>query len=63
MSRWQAVLEWESKDFASQLETFKIANMGLGRGRVLISGGVFGNYGPTRFPGLAAQSRSWGRYY
>jgi len=63
MSRWQSVLSMEQKDFDSQLEVFKIAHMGLGRSRVLVSGGIYGSYGPTRIPGNPAQPRWWARFY
>lgn len=63
MDRWKTVLEMEQKDLTLQMEGFKIAHMGLGRPRVLVSGGVYGRYGPTRLPGNPAQPRSWARHY
>lgn len=63
MSRWQSVLSMEEADLRAELETFKIAHMGLSHPRVLVSGGVFGKYGPTRLPGTPAQPRFWSRIY
>ena len=63
MSRWETVLRMEERDFTAQMEHFKIAHMGLGRPRVLVSGGVYGSYGPTRLPGSPAQPRYWARFY
>lgn len=64
MSRWKEVLDMETADATSALEVFKIAHMGLGRPRVLVSGGVYGNYGPTRLPqNAAARPRFWYRFY
>jgi len=63
MNRWQSVLAVEEKDLASGLEVFKIANMGLSRPHVLVSGGVYGRFGPTRLPGTPAQPRFWARVY
>lgn len=63
MQRWGEILRDEEADFQRSLETFKIANMGLGRPRVLVSGGVYGNWGPTRLPGsAAARPRYWMSY-
>lgn len=60
LSRWGEILADEEVDLKNELDTFKIANMGLGRPRVLVSGGVFGNFGPTRLPGsAAARPRYW----
>ena len=64
VDRWQAILDMEMPFFKGQLDVFKISMMGLGRPRVLVSGGVFGTYGPTRLPGsAAARPHMWGRYY
>jgi hypothetical protein len=60
MQRWRDVLQMEQEDATSMLEVFKIANMGLGRPKVLVSGGVYGDYGPTRLPNSAAARP---RYY
>lgn len=64
MDRWLRVLQMETEDATSALEVFKIANMGLSRPRVLVSGGVYGNYGPTRLPmSAAARPRFYYRFY
>lgn len=64
MERWQSVLQSEEDMFQNQLSVFKIAHMGLGRPRVLASGGVYGRYGPTRIVGsVAARPRYWARWY
>lgn len=64
MDRWERVLQMELNDFTRQSEIFKMAYMGLSKPRVLVSGGVFGNYGPIRLPGNAmARPHLWARYY
>ena len=64
MQRWQAVLDMERRDFEEAKDHFKIAHMGLGRPRVLVSGGVYGTYGPTRVAGSqAARPRYWTAWY
>lgn len=64
MQRWGEILADEERDLKGELDTFKIANMGLGRPRVLVSGGVYGNFGPTRLPGsAAARPRYWAQWY
>lgn len=60
MDRWQRVLDMEMKDFESAKETFKMAHMGLGRPRVLVSGGVYGTFGPTRLSHSAAARPRYG---
>lgn len=64
MDRWGRVLEMEQEDAKLAVENFKIAHMGLSKARVLVSGGVYGNYGPTRLAGsAAARPRYWARFY
>lgn len=64
MDRWQSILADERQALKGQLEVFKIANMGLGKPKVLVSGGVYGRYGPNRLPGsAAARPRYWTRFY
>jgi hypothetical protein len=54
----------EEEAAKAQLQVFKIASMGLGRPAILISGGVYGRYGPTRMAGsVAARPRYWTRFY
>lgn len=62
--RWRDVLMEEEEVAKAQLQVFKISSMGLGRPAVLISGGVYGRYGPTRMSGsVAARPRYWTRFY
>ncbi|MFD8648628.1 hypothetical protein [Streptomyces mirabilis] len=59
MDRWGTVLQGEQEVLKSQLDTFKIANMGLGRARVLVSGGAWGRWGPNRLPLSQAARPNW----
>jgi len=63
-ARWSQILEGEQEDLKAALDTFKIASMFLGRPQVLVSGGVYGRFGPTRIAGsVAARPRYWTRFY
>lgn len=63
--RWGQVLQEEEADLKNQLDTFKIRNMFLGKPQVLVGGGVFGRYGPTRYAGSAAARPRfiWQQFY
>ena len=64
--RWQNVYEMENADYMNMLSDFKIQMMFLSRPRVLVSGGAYGNWGPTRLPGSAAArgiNRVWAAFY
>lgn len=64
VDRWRDVLEDEQQAYTGELEAFKIRHMGFGSPRVLISGGVYGRYAPTRVAGsVAARPRFWARFF
>jgi hypothetical protein len=64
LQRWQSVLQMEEVNLKSQLDVFKLSAMSLGRPKVLVSGGVYGRYGPTRVAGsVAARPRYWARFF
>jgi hypothetical protein len=62
--RWRAVLADEEAELKSLIDVFKIRHMGLGNPRVLVAGGTYGRYAPTRIAGsVAARPRMWARWY
>jgi hypothetical protein len=64
LDRWRLILQDEQLLLKEQLDVFKIAHMGFGRPHVLVSGGVYGRFAPTRVAGsMAARPRYWSRFY
>lgn len=61
--RWRGWLQDEEVLLNREFEVFKIRNMGLGRGRALVSGGVFGRVGSTRYAGMVARPHFFTRFY
>lgn len=59
LQRWEDVLADEQNLMKSQLDVWKISQMGLGRPAILVSGGIFGRYAPTHMPGMAGRPRIW----
>jgi hypothetical protein len=63
-TRWRAVLQDEQAELKSLLDVFKIRHLLNGSPRVLVSGGTYGRYAPTRIAGsVAARPRMWARFY
>lgn len=61
--RWGSLLADAEKDLKGSQDTFKQAFMFLGTPQVLVSGGVYGRFGPTRIAGsVAARPRYWSRF-
>lgn len=64
VDRWRESLDDERESYQHQLDMFKIRHLGLGNPKVLVSGGVYGRYAPTRIAGsVAARPRMWARWY
>lgn len=63
MNRWNTVLQMEQREYDDMLDVFKIRHMGLGQPRVMVSGGVYGTFGPTRLPINAARPRYHWRFH
>jgi hypothetical protein len=60
---WRDVMVDEEVLVKGQVDVFKVSQMNLGRPAVLISGGVYARYGPTRMAGsVAARPRYWTRF-
>lgn len=64
LQRWQSILEMEQETLKGELDSFKISMMSLGKPKVLVSGGVYGRFGPTRVAGsVAARPRYYYRFF
>lgn len=62
--KWGELLADAQADLKSAQDTYKISQMMMGTPQVLVSGGVYGRYGPTRIAGsVAARPRYWTRFY
>lgn len=62
--RWRAALADEQAELKSMLDVFKIRHIMNGSPKVLVSGGTYGRYAPTRIAGsVAARPRMWARWY
>lgn len=62
--RWSQILQDEQSTLKQQMDVMKISAMSLSQPMVLVSGGVYGRYGPTRYAGsAAARPRYWARFY
>lgn len=57
--RWGQVLQDEESALKQQLDVFKIRAMTLGHPQVLVSGGVYGRFGPARFRAGSAAPRGY----
>jgi hypothetical protein len=65
LARWGSMLSIEQEELREQRETWKIRQMFQGQPRVMVSGGVFGKFGPIRPIGgsLAAYPNFAYRFY
>lgn len=62
--RWAELLLDAEADLKNAQDTYKISMMFLGTPQVLVSGGVYGRFGPTRIAGsVAARPRYFTRFY
>jgi len=65
MQRWGEILRTEEEEYTQMLEVFKVRQMFALNPKVLVAGGVYGNWtGPTRLAGnAAARPRYFARFY
>jgi hypothetical protein len=62
MQRWREVLDMEQRDLDTQIEQFRVASLGLGAVKALVSGGAYGRLGPYASAGGAGQAAARGYY-
>lgn len=61
---WRQVVKDEEAEMKALLDVFKIRHIMNGSPKVLVSGGTYGRYAPTRIAGsVAARPRMWARWY
>jgi hypothetical protein len=63
LMRWEDILADENALMKQQMDVFKISQMGLGRPAILVSGGVFGRWAPSAYPGNMGRPRLWWSNY
>lgn len=63
MQRWREVLDLEESLLESQLDSFKLARLSLSTPSVLVGGGAYGRYAPTRITGMTGRPRYFYRWY
>lgn len=62
--KWGQLLQDAEADLKGAQDTYKLSQMFLGVPQVLVSGGVYGRFGPTRIAGsVAARPRYYTRFY
>jgi len=62
LTRWGEILREAETDLDKMLDQYKMFRMNLGHTRTVLSGGSYGRYGPSRYPGAAQPRYNW-RFY
>lgn len=64
LDRWRVMLDIEKEEAQLLIDTFKLSKISFSRPGILVAGGVFGRYAPTRVAGnMAARPRHYYRFY
>jgi len=61
LQRWQTILDIESAELKEQMSVFKMSQMNLGRGSVLVSGGAYGTLAAYQNPARGRPLPTWVR--